>query len=272
MKKITKIMILCLVSMFVFSGCNEDTKKNNTTDNKSASESSTKEELNSKKEENTSEKDEDIENDISDNPIKVMVYDVSGDAVKSEHDSVEEALQKPDILNYKEVFSGWQEDDTIIQLKNDNTDNNDEVVLTAESIDISELNNVVYNDACYVNNDSATEFVIPITVGGNTEFSILEMEISYDTKLMEFVEFSYSDPDAMCNCIKNEGKIYISFISTENIYSDVSLCDIKFKTLTTDKIETKLDYNIVDIAKWDDMIDNYRSVNYELVNGKIVMY
>lgn len=88
--------------------------------------------------------------------------------------------------------------------------------LTMESVDISDTENAIYNDTVYVSAES--EYVeIPITIGGNANFSILDLEVSFDTKLFTFDSFAYSDDDALCNY--NEGKILISFVSTSNINS-----------------------------------------------------
>lgn len=178
-------------------------------------------------------------------------------------------LNRPSTLNGSEVFVGWAEQDVVSQIGNGALEEDESISLTMESVDISDTENAIYNDTVYVSAES--EYIeIPITIGGNTNFSILDLEVSFDTELFTFDSFAYSDDDALCNY--NEGKILISFVSTSNINSDVNLCTLKLKKNTTESSDAKLDYVVKDIAAWNNASTGYIEVSHEIVNDKIVMY
>ncbi len=178
-------------------------------------------------------------------------------------------LNRPSTLNGSEVFIGWAEQDVISQIGNNTVNENDNLSLTVETIDISEIENAIYNDTVYVSDES--EYIeIPVIIGGNTNFSILDLEISFDAELFTFDSFTFTDEDALCNY--NEGKIFVSFVSTSNIKSDVNLCNLKLKRTTSKIVDSKLDYEVKDIAAWDNAYTGYIEVSHKIINDKIVMY
>lgn len=179
-------------------------------------------------------------------------------------------LNRPSSLKGNEVFDGWTQEEVVSQIKDGSVKPDESLTLTAKSIDIGNMENVIYNDVTYVNagKDSVS---IPVTVGGNTNFAILELEISYDTSLLEFDSFLHKDSDVECNC-PEAGLICISFVSMDNANADIELCDILFKNISTQSSETALKYNIKDLAAWNADKTDYVDVNHEVINGKIVMF
>ena len=179
-------------------------------------------------------------------------------------------LNRPSSMKGNEVFDGWSQEELVSQIMDGSVAKEDELTLTAESIDISNSDNVIYNDVTYVN--SGMESIsIPVTVGGNTNFAIMELEISYDTSLLEFESFISKDTDVECNC-PEPGLIYVSFVSTDNVSADIELCNIQFKNISAEGAETSLKYNIKDLAAWNSDKTDYINVNHEVINSKIVMF
>lgn len=179
-------------------------------------------------------------------------------------------LNRPSSMKGNEVFDGWSQEELVSQIMGGSVAKEDELTLTAESIDISNSDNVIYNDVTYVNS-GMDSISIPVTVGGNTNFAIMELEISYDTSLLEFESFTSKDTDVECNC-PEPGLIYISFVSTDNVSADIELCNIQFKNICTEGAETSLKYNIKDLAAWNTDKTDYINVNHEVINSRIVMF
>lgn len=182
----------------------------------------------------------------------------------------ENHLSKSSSINGNEVFIGWKEDDKLSELYENLSENDENISLTAESKDISDTINALYNDTIYA--EKSSEYItVPVIIGGNTDFSILELEISFDENIFSFDSFTYTDDDALCNYTE-DGKILISFVSTDNISGQVDICDIKLKNTGLCDTDTSLKYNVKDIAKWNDDKTGYINAEYEIINNKIVMY
>lgn len=218
------------------------------------------------------EKEESINTISSFDKIVVEYKNSNGDIFYNEIDKISDiSLKKPSFLSEREVFTGWKEDILISEIA-DSTFNADELVLTAESMDISSVENVIYNNSVYVSSEGTREFVIPVVIGGITDFAVMDLEINYDSEMLELLEVTSDDSDVIYNHIKEEDKILINFVSVENVNADVNLCNLKFKVLPNNKNVTALSYNVTDIAAWSEDKSDYRDVNYSIVNSKIVMY
>lgn len=179
-------------------------------------------------------------------------------------------LNRPSSMKGNEVFDGWSQEELVSQIMEGSVAKEDELTLTAESVNISNSDNVIYNDVTYVNS-GMDSISIPVNVGGNTNFAIIELEISYDTSLLEFESFISKDTDVECNC-PEPGLIYISFVSTDNVSADIELCNIQFKNISAEGTETSLKYNIKDLAAWNSDKTDYIDVNHEVINSRIVMF
>lgn len=206
------------------------------------------------------------------NPVKVNVKSSSGSSFDTYESISDIDLNRPASILPNQVFTGWEENKTIEQIGEKTVDITDVIDITAEIKDISEESNVIYNDAVYIDNDIPVQFSVPIIVGGTTDFSILEAEISYDGKLFEFVELQNPDPDLTYNCNKETGKICLSFLSNGNINADLDLCEIVFETKVKEPAEASLEYTVKDIALWNETTSDFEEVQYKIINSKIVMY
>lgn len=263
-----KNLFICLVAVTLcFYGCSNKARESIPNDNteQTSYNNITETENNQKKHETTtnnkiqSEKifDENTEN--SDFSLTEVQYDVK-----------DNDFNRPSSINGNEVFIGWKEYDKISKAEENSLKDNEIISLTAQSEDISDTENAIYNDTVYA--EKTSEYVIiPVIIGGNTDFSVLELEISFDKNTFAFDSFSYTDEDAICNCTE-EGKIFISFVSTSNISGQVNICNIKLKNISFCSADTSLEYNVKDIAKWNDDKTDYIDVSYEIVNNKIVIY
>ncbi len=208
---------------------------------------------------------------VAEKPIVFNINNSNGEVKRTVFSAASEVnLNRPTELKGTEVFIGWKEDDELSNLSDKSFDTNKDISLTIESKDIGNTENAIYNDTIYT--DSECEYVeIPIVVGGNTNFAVLDLEVIFDTKLFSFDSFTYTDVDAVCNCVE-DGKIIVSFVSMENIQGDVNICNVKLKNVAKQDVETKLDYNIKDIAAWNNNSTEYVNVKCEVVNDKIVVY
>lgn len=179
-------------------------------------------------------------------------------------------LQKPVQLGESDVFLGFAEQDAVEQLGSGNAD--DSVTLTPESVSLRELQNTVYANAVYVPCAADTDFAVPVAIGGQTDFSLAELEISYDKDAFAFVGFTDIDGDATCNSLPDEGLLCISFVSTENIQADVELCTLCFRTKTGEKLDSSLKFDVKDIAKWNADRTGYEDVPFGTAGGRIITY
>lgn len=220
---------------------------------------------------NNNDNKSDDSNHKSVNPIKLNVVRPDGEEQYIEYNSLSDIdLNRPTCLKYNEVFSGWMESETISGIVEHSINTNESIQLTPIITDISESINTLYNDTVYVE-ISEKYITVPVKIGGDTNFAVLDLEIDYNSELLEFDSFSYNDVDAECNC-PEKGKIIISFVSTSNIDSELDLCDVKFKLLNDKKEETRLEFNVLDIAAWNSDFTDYINVKHNIVDNKIVVY
>ncbi len=271
--KLSIVMLICF-SIVLMTGCirQEDNSlgESQITESSEPAESASECETAPKDESETASETDD-RNTV--NPISVNVLNASGEVSAEKYASLSEInLQKPGFLNSDEVFVGWEEQEVIESIGDKTINVEETITMTAESIDVSEKNNVIYNNAVYVGSDIPTEFKVPLIVGGNTEFCVMDLEVGFDADVLEFVEFTNVDTDVTCNYDEAEKKIYISFVSVENIEGELYLCDVTFRTFGSQKAETALQYDVKDIAGWDAEKSDFYTVTHQTVKGKIVMY
>jgi len=205
-------------------------------------------------------------------PINVTISNGSDSTDKTYASISDIDLNRPDNMMPDHVFMGWNENAIIQKIADKSIDVTSNINITAESTDISNMENAIFNDATYVNADIPTEFSIPIAIGGKTKFNTLDLEIEYDSSIMKFIKFQNVDSDLVCNCIPNENKIYISFSSSGNISGQIDLCDIIFSNIKSGSLETSLKYTVKDMAAYDKTTSAFSNAKYTIVNGKIVMY
>lgn len=275
-----KIIFSGLILSSLLSGCSKNsTDDTKTMSSESSAESSTeisgedKNEPNSQSEENTEASLININEEKPQvvNPIKVNMKLSNGDIRKTDYDSLSEInLNRPSFIGYNEVFTGWNENDTVASIGEHSINTEEGISLSLNTVDISKSDNTLFNDSIYT--ECGDEYIsVPIKIGGNTNFSVFELEIKYDSKVLEFESFENTDVDATCNC-SEKGTINICFVSTENIQSEVYICDIKFRNIKHNAADTQLEYKVSEMAAWNDDFTGYVDVKHNIVNGKIVMY
>ena len=179
-------------------------------------------------------------------------------------------LKKPAKLGESDVFLGFSETDQVLKL-GDAADGA-EFTLTPESVSVRSLPNTVYSNAVYVSHAQGTEFAVPVVIGGKAEFSLLELEISYDSTHFECTGITDADGDAVCNHAAADSTVYLSFTASENVQADVGLCTLHFRTKTDQKLSSALRFDVKDIAKWNADRTVYEAVRYETAGGGIVTY
>ena len=270
-KKIITIMCILSLTALVNTSCSKKEEITVAPD----SDYSTSEETETKQDENDAELETVIEATEKRNIVNPVKVNVSTDTKSSTeiYEAISDInLNRPDVLRPDEVFLGWKESEIVQQIVDKSVDISSTIEMTVDSMEISDDSNVIYNDSVYVCNDIPTSFSTNISVGGKVDFSVLEMEIEYNSELLEFIEFKNVDPDLICNCVAEESKIYLSFSSVSKINGAIDLFDIIFKTKGTSPADTSLKYTIKDIAAWDESTSDFYNVRHSVVDGKIVMY
>ncbi|HAE51987.1 MAG TPA: hypothetical protein DCG30_01870 [Ruminococcus sp.] len=268
--KIKILPVILIVSAIMLCGCGDkkNTNKEETADTPAENSEIPAESLSASTEPdsgtNTTENTSSVTDNVFSSETTAADSENSAETEKTSETVQVKAdnLNRPAYLKGTEVFIGWEENDT----DSDTQDNS----LTAETENISETENAIFNDTVYVG-DNAEYADIPVTIGGNAYFSVLDLEITFDKNIFAFDSFGFTDSDSECNCT-DDGKILISFVSTENITADVNLCSIRLKKLSSQPAETNLNYNIKDIAAWNQDFTDYVNVTYKIVNDKIVIY
>ena len=96
---------------------------------------------------------------------------------------------------------------------------------------------------------SGDEISLPLILGGKVELCCFEAEITYDPEVLEFVGFSQEDGAFVGNCIEEEGKILVNYISSNNTTGSVDLSNIDFKIKDTSKEVTNLSVAVKTAAK-----------------------
>ncbi len=203
-------------------------------------------------------------------PITVSINTPEGEYVTEYGTHQEIDLNRPSNLSEELVFTGWKEQKTLNRIEGGEPASGDILILTPETADIGGRKNAIYNNAVYAH--TGQEFTVPVRVGGDTELCVLDLSISYDPSVMEFVRFENTDGDAAINCKQEEHKILISFVTTKNITSDTLLTDIVFRPVSEEHISSQLTYTVTDIASWNSSKKELADTEYGITAGDIVMY
>lgn len=205
-------------------------------------------------------------------PIVISVITPDGN-ISSEYSTPEDIdLNRPAQLSDDEVFTGWKEKKTVSRIESGEPVSGDVLTLTPVTDDIGGKKNTIYNNAVYTRLSSKEEFSVPVRVGGDTELCVLDLEVKYDPSVLEFVRFERTDGDATVNCIKEENRILISFVTYDNIKADTLLTDIVFRPLADSYTESQFYYTIKDIYRWNNDAQNAEETEYSITAGNIVMY
>ncbi|MBO4878433.1 MAG: hypothetical protein J5501_10535 [Ruminococcus sp.] len=205
-------------------------------------------------------------------PIVISINTPEGEFAEEYSTAQDIDLNRPASLGDNEVFTGWKEQKTLNSIENGEPVSGDVILLTPETSDIGGKKNTIYNNAVFTHTGSANEFSVPVRIGGDAEFCVLDLEIKYDPSVLEFVRFENTDSDAAINYKAEENKILLSFVTRNNIKSDTLLSDIVFKPVTDEYATSQLYYSVSDIALFNSNSDKLEDTEYNITACDIVMY
>ena len=156
------------------------------------------------------------------------------------------------------VFNGWTGDySNIIQ----NTD------IIASYTNISSVVNVICADTVY--SSFGSEFNILIGIYGEVNFCGLDMDVTYDSDLLELIAVTDVDDCVIHNSSTN-GVIHLNYVTTNNTTGEVTFMNLKFRSKVTTKTETNLQININSMYS----LDNGESLTpseYQVLQNKIII-
>lgn len=156
------------------------------------------------------------------------------------------------------VFVGWNGDYTNI------TQNTD---IVANYTDISKIANAISADTVYISGDS--KFEVLVAIYGNVSFCGLDMDITYDINLLDYIDSTNVDD---CVIFNNEvpGIIHMNYVSTNNTTGEVDFMTLRFKSKTSAKNETDLQINIHSMYSIEDN-DIFEQSEYQVLQNKIII-
>jgi len=156
------------------------------------------------------------------------------------------------------VFTGWDGNFSNITLSTD---------ITARYTDISQTVNVIAADTVYTYDTD--EFEVLIGIYGKVSFCGLDLEIAYDSSLLEYIEATEIDDYVMLNNAES-GIIHANYVSSNNTTGEVAFMTLKFKAKTTQNAETGLQINVNSMYFLDNSEDLIKA-EYQVLQNKIII-
>lgn len=156
------------------------------------------------------------------------------------------------------IFAGWDGNFLDITQSTD---------ITARYKDVSQTTNVIAADTLYVYDTD--EFEVLIGIYGKVSFCGLDLEIAYDSNLLEYIEATEIDNDVILNNAES-GIIYANYVSTSNTTGEVAFMTLKFKAKTTQAAETGLQIKVNSMY----FLDNSEALikaDYQVMQNKIII-
>ena len=156
------------------------------------------------------------------------------------------------------AFNGWIGDYSNI------TQNTD---IIASYTDISNVVNAICADTVY--SSCGSEFNVLIGIYGEVNFCGLDMDVTYDSDLIELIDVTDVDDCAIHNS-STTGVVHMNYVTTNNTTGEVAFMNLKFKSKVTIKTETNLRINVNSIYS----LDNGESLmpsEYQVLQNKIVI-
>lgn len=136
-------------------------------------------------------------------------------------------------------------------------------IIKATVEEINNGKNVISLGNSYGKQDSTIS--IPLIIDGDVEISALDMNIEYDADYLTFVESANEDSGALVN--EKDGKIYVSFVSGNNVKSTIYMCDLTFKINKEIEESTLLQINVNKCGKFDE--ENIVETNCSTIDGLV---
>ncbi len=161
-------------------------------------------------------------------------------------------------LSFGERFVGWDKPFTNVT---------EDLVITAITRSVEQENNAfILESACVQRKGTVT---VPLLLSGSVCLSAFDLTISYDNEQLTFDSFAYEDGALIYNCINDEGIIRMNFVSTDNVYSDIDLCGIVFRSIGEAE-ETEVSLQVNTIVAFDDDEQPY-APEYTIYNAKLTI-
>lgn len=105
---------------------------------------------------------------------------------------------------------------------------------------------------------------IPFQLCGNVCLSGFDVSIKYDTKVLK-LESVYNEDGGIVYNSEKLGQININYVSTVNTLGDVDICYFKFKIVSNEIKETKIDLTVNKVCEFqsdDKIVDSkYTTIN-----------
>lgn len=147
------------------------------------------------------------------------------------------------LMPYGYVFSHWDKDFSNI------TEN---LTVNAVCSEVNGKDNVFSCSGGYVQKGANTS--VSVKLGGNVNLCAFNLRITYDKEMLDFVEFRSQDPLVDCNCMEENGTIYLNYASSENTVGDVDLTDLVFRACG-DAGQASVTIEVLEIIVYDENYD-----------------
>ena len=115
--------------------------------------------------------------------------------------------------------------------------------------DASDKENVFALPSAHVN--AGETFELPLRLCGKVSLCAFDLRIHYDANLLRYAGCDEADEDILVNCDAKNGVLYVNFLRTVNITSEVALCNLAFQVLTSEPHESALSLEMVETVAID---------------------
>ncbi len=200
-------------------------------------------------------------NETNDDNAKYVVRFITDDGIpitikESKKGGAFNAPTPPQRIGY--IFNGWIGDYSNI------TQNTD---IIASYTNISNITNAICADTVY--SLCGSEFNVLIGIYGEVNFCGLDMDVTYDSDLLELIEVTDVDDCVIQNSSTN-GVIHLNYVTTNNTTGEVTFMNLKFKSKVTTKTETNLQINVNSMYSLDNG-DSLMPSEYQVLQNKIII-
>lgn len=156
------------------------------------------------------------------------------------------------------IFNGWIGDYSNI------TQNTD---IIASYTNVSNIANAICADTVY--SLCGSEFNVLIGIYGEVKFCGLDMDITYDSNLLELIEVADVDDCVIQNSSTN-GVIHLNYVTTNNTTGEVTFLNLKFRSKVATKTETNLQINVNSMYSLDNG-ERLTPSEYQVLQNKIII-
>lgn len=246
------IFIVCLLQIFVLFSCgnkNNDDFSDSILPNESANDIiATEENTSSNKESSVDDSQMALVRFLTDDGEPIVIKEVNKGTL---------FIPPTPPRKMGQIFIGWNGNyNNIIQ----------DIDIIANYNNVSRNINVISADTVYsfVN----AEFNVLIGIYGEVSFCGLDMDIKYDSRVLELIEVTDVDNCVIQNSL-SEGVINMNYVSTNNTDGEVVFMNLKFKSRTV-TAQTNLQINVNSMYSLDSDENLVKSM-YQVLQNKIII-